>query len=83
VVGALPGGAIADCYRDALKAGPFAGKATLHLEFAGGATKPSFRAEASVSKISSCVEGVTKGIVVQGGAGAAGTADVDLTFSLQ
>jgi serine/threonine protein kinase len=83
VVSVLPGGAIADCYRDALKAGPFAGKATLHLEFAKGETKPSFRAEASVSRLSACVEGATRGIDVQGGSGQAATADVDLTFSPQ
>jgi hypothetical protein len=80
VVAALPGGAIADCYRDAQKGGPLAGKATLHLDFAKGETRPSLRAESSVSRISSCVEGATKGILVRGGSDAAGSADVDLTF---
>jgi serine/threonine protein kinase len=80
VVSALPGAAIAECYRDALRSGPFAGKATLHFEFAGGKATPSLRADPAVSRLSSCIEGATKGIVVRGAADAAGTADVDLTF---
>jgi serine/threonine protein kinase len=83
VVAALPGSAIADCYRDALKGGSFAGKATLHLDFARGETRPSLRAESAVSRLSACVEGATKGIVVRGGSDAVGSADVDLAFSPQ
>jgi serine/threonine-protein kinase len=83
VIAVLPGGAIADCYRDALKTGSFAGKATLHLDFVKGETKPSLRAESSVSRLSACVEGATRGIVVRGGPDGVGSADIDLSFSPQ
>jgi hypothetical protein len=80
VVGVLPGDAIGVCYRDALKGGAFAGKAMLHLEFAKGETKASCLGDSSVSRLSACVEGAARGIVVNGGGEARGSADVDLMF---
>ena len=63
--------------------GSFAGMATLHLDFAWGETRPSLRAESAVSRLSACVEGAPKGIVVRGGSDAVGSADGDLAFSPQ
>ncbi len=79
VVSALPSAAIADCYREAMKGGAFEGKATLHLEFAAGATRPSFRAEAKVSRLSDCVQQAAHGMVAPW----PGDADVELSFLAQ
>jgi eukaryotic-like serine/threonine-protein kinase len=83
VKGVLPGDAIGVCYRDAMKGGAFAGKGMLHLEFVKGETKASFLGDSAVSRLSGCVEGAARGIVVNGGGDAVASADVDLMFVAQ
>jgi serine/threonine protein kinase len=80
VASALPGDAIAACYRDALRNGPFAGRGTLHFEFEKGLTKASFGGEPAVARLDTCIESAAKSISAGPSAPPGANADVDLVF---
>jgi serine/threonine protein kinase len=80
VASGVPGGAFADCYRDALANGPFSGSGKLHLEFSDGLTRASFGGEPAVARLTQCIEAAATTFVPTGPLPPRASADVDLAF---